>query len=234
MSKKNSNFRNDYLGIRKGPWMSPELNEMPHWIKQKIKQPVAYGWRQWNWRIVGKPSEMRAKCIHCLLFLWYNLSSSRQRKQQVKYRWNFNLNCFLLGSSLLDLLCILEPSLAPPIDGAVSWISVVATHLWGFPIYHTCTTLPHRPHQSLSGSLDSYLSCRQLRTGCLNVAFFCSVSCINFVYFWFLPTTSVYLSLLQPYSVFFTRVCFSAHLVDIKAVFFTYKLCRVWKLNTHP
>ena len=58
----------------------------------------------------------------------------------------------LLGSSLLALLCIQEASLVAPIGDAGSWFSVVAAHLCRFLICHTCTTLPHQPHQSLSGS----------------------------------------------------------------------------------
>ena len=61
----------------------------------------------------------------------------------------------MLRSSLLALLCIEEAALAPPVDG--SRLSVVVAHLWGYLICHTCTRLPHQPHQSLSGNRDSDL-----------------------------------------------------------------------------
>ena len=57
-----------------------------------------------------------------------------------------------LGSCLLALVCNQEASLVPPVDGAGSWVSVVAAHLCRLLISHTCTRLPDQPHQSLSGT----------------------------------------------------------------------------------
>ena len=131
----------------------------------------------------------------------------------------------MLGSSLLALLCNQEASLVPPIVGAGSWISAVAAHLCRFLICQSCTTLPHEPHQSLVGNQRSYFSCRLPRTGCLNFcALLCTVSSYNFLCLTLCVSVSP--MLLQCTSgcpiftlCFFKCVCFSAHFVDIKAVF---------------
>ena len=48
----------------------------------------------------------------------------------------------------VQLAAIQEGSLVSCMDGAGSWFSVVAAHLCGLLICHTCTTLPHQSHQS--------------------------------------------------------------------------------------
>ena len=107
-----------------------------------------------------------------------------------------------------------------PIDGAGSWLSC------GFLICHTCTALPNQSHQYLSGNEYSYLSCRLSGTGCLNL--WASLHCQS-LSLTFALLNFVYLS----FFVFSDPICFSAHLVDIKAVFFTCKLCCDWILDTH-
>ena len=96
------------------------------------------------------------------------------------------------------------------------WVSVVAAHLCGFLICHTCTTLPHQPHQSLCSNQDH---------GCLLLVLapFHSVLLrlllFNFVDFCLLYSAYFSSVCCNVFSVFLDRVCFSAHGVDIKAAF---------------
>ena len=113
-----------------------------------------------------------------------------------------------------------------------------AAHLCGFLIGHTCTTLPHQPHQSLSGHQYSYLSYGLSRTGCPNVDLLCSVSHglakIRFVKLCLFLFPSRCFGLLKLSSVFFDWFCFSAHLLEIKVVFYLQAVPRLGPEHTPP
>lgn len=64
----------------------------------------------------------------------------------------------MLGSRLLALLCNQKASLVSKVDGAGSWVSVMAAHLHGVPDLPHLQHVSHQPHQALVGNQDSYVS----------------------------------------------------------------------------
>ena len=198
-------------------------------------------WKQWlrkpNSHLPSASWQYKQHAANkCYCLLKYNLTYKSMPKINV-FACRRDIKHMLLGSSLLALLCIQEASLVVPIDVAGSRFSVGATHLCGFPIGHTCATLPHQPRRSLVGGQDSYLAADN--EGLVAWALFFPLS--SWVFLCLPLCISVSFTLLWSFSVcrsifcaFFERVCFFAHLVDMKGLFFTCKLWRVWILNTQP
>lgn len=60
--------------------------------------------------------------------------------------------------TLQSLLCIQKAPRVPPVDSAGSWVSVVVSHLRGFPDLPQLHHVFYQPHKSLVDNQDIYLS----------------------------------------------------------------------------
>ena len=122
----------------------------------------------------------------------------------------------MLGSSLPARLCIQEAFLVPPVDGAGSWLSVVAAHLCRVPGLPHLHQVADQPHQSLVGNQDSESKLQSMKDRLTEHSLFflrvLSLPGSFFVYLWVFQFP-------------FGSVCFSAHLVDVRAVFFLPASC---------